>query len=88
MTIYQYVFYNNYDNDLTTIHGTDLYDVNKRAYEEYLTYWTPSTKTEWSGEVKQTFVEFCKHFAKKMYGGASFDDGYVDIKRDDFEVEV
>lgn len=89
--VYQYLFHDNDTYDFFSIHGTDLYEVNKRAYTEYCTYFPEGRIEDDFGNPKQTFVEFCKYYASgehNAYGGASFDWGCLDIKRDDFEVET
>lgn len=87
MKVYRYLFYDNVQNEFKTVHGTDLYDVNKRAYE-VLEYYFTHLHTDAYSEPKPTFIEFCKWHAEHRYGGNSFQEGYVDVIRDDFEVEV
>lgn len=87
MKVYQYIFYDNFSCDITAIQGTNLYDVNTRAYAEYCSYFGSKTKDD-CGDPKQTLLEFCTWHEKHKAGcnGASFDSGYVDIIRNDFEI--
>ena len=46
MKVYQYIFYDNYSNEMTPIQGTNLYEVNKRAYDEYCSYFESKTQDD------------------------------------------
>lgn len=87
MKVYQYIFYDNFSNEMTPIQGTNLYEVNARAYELYCDYFGSKTQDDY-GDPKQTLLEFCtwheKH--KGRYNGACIDDHYFDIMRNDFEI--
>lgn len=87
MKVYQYIFYDNYSDEMTPIQGTNLYEVNTRAYELYCDYFGSKTQDDY-GDPKQTLLEFCTWHEKHNFrcNGASFDGGYVDIIRNDFEI--
>ena len=89
MKIYQYIFRDCDSDDIKTIQSTNLYRANSMAYDEYLSWWKDGEERDYWGDPKETFVEFCKHYVKNIYGGHMFDSGIsVEIVRNDFDVEV
>lgn len=88
MKVYQYIFRDNDSCDMNTIQSASLYEANKLAYAEYLTWWKEGETEDFFGDPKESFVEFCKHYADRKYGGHCFENGSLDIMRNDFEIDT
>lgn len=92
MRIYQYIFYYHDDGSIRIIHGTDLCDVNKRAYKLYLEEWD-----EQNADLKcfnntklSSLCEFCSKYNTNdglFYGGFRGNYG-LDIIRYDIIVDT
>ena len=82
MRVYQYIFVDGDNGSIETIQGTNLYKVNKNAFDIYNEY-----AEAFHCNLATDFFAWCKRFNIHHNGGDSSEYGWFDCKRNDFDVE-